>query len=82
MDAEAYPEASRGVLQILWGIGASVHPQVMSKWSKARASAFDALNHYEVSLCYADVLSYVLFLEISYWLYSFKQCLEYFSLSR
>lgn len=52
MDAEAYPEASRNVLQILWGICASAHPQGNSKWSKARASAFDALYHYEVSLCF------------------------------
>ncbi|XP_031384334.1 protein RST1 isoform X2 [Punica granatum] len=49
MDAEAYPETSRNVTQILWGIGASMHPQGMSKWLKARVSAFDALNHYEIS---------------------------------
>ncbi|KAK4774399.1 hypothetical protein SAY86_009334 [Trapa natans] len=49
MDAEAYPESSRNVLQILWGIGASLVHQEEPKWSKARASAFDALSHYEIS---------------------------------
>ena len=50
MDAEAYPEASENVLEILWGIGASVHPGHGSQWSTARTSAFEALTQYEVPL--------------------------------
>ncbi|KAG7985679.1 hypothetical protein I3843_03G038900 [Carya illinoinensis] len=49
MDAEAYPEASKNVLHILWGIGTSVHPGHDLKWAKARTSAFVALIQYEVS---------------------------------
>ncbi|KAG2714612.1 hypothetical protein I3760_03G035700 [Carya illinoinensis] len=49
MDAEAYPEASKNVLHILWGIGNSVHPGHDLKWAKARTSAFVALIQYEVS---------------------------------
>lgn len=50
MDAEAYPEASKNVLHILWGIGTSVHPGHDLKWAKARTSAFVALIQYEVIL--------------------------------
>ncbi|XP_052196381.1 protein RST1 isoform X2 [Diospyros lotus] len=48
MDANAYPEASRTVLQILWGVGTSGHHGQESVWAKARVAAFDALTHYEV----------------------------------
>ncbi|XP_048128123.1 protein RST1 [Rhodamnia argentea] len=46
MDAQAYPEASGHVLKMLWDI-ASTHGNGF-KWSKARASAFDALSQYEI----------------------------------
>ncbi|PON84247.1 Armadillo-type fold containing protein [Trema orientale] len=50
MDAEAYPEASQKVLQILWGIGTSTFPDKEFQWEKARISALEALAQYEVSL--------------------------------
>ncbi|KAK9272918.1 hypothetical protein L1049_003297 [Liquidambar formosana] len=49
MDAEAYPEASRNVLQILWAVGTSKHPGHETLWAKGRTSAFEALTYYEVS---------------------------------
>lgn len=49
MDAEAYPEASENVLQILWGIVTSVHPSHGLQWAMARTSAFEALTQYEVT---------------------------------
>ncbi|KAK4603584.1 hypothetical protein RGQ29_012198 [Quercus rubra] len=49
MDAEAYPEASENVLQILWGIVTSGHPSHGLQWAMARTSAFEALTQYEVS---------------------------------
>ncbi|CAN4082408.1 unnamed protein product [Withania somnifera] len=48
MDAQAYPEASVDVLEILWNIGTSQDFRQASLWSKARASAFVALASYEV----------------------------------
>ncbi|XP_057947860.1 protein RST1 isoform X1 [Malania oleifera] len=48
MDAEAYSEASRNVLQILWEVCTAGHLGRASLWIKARASAFEALSHYEV----------------------------------
>ncbi|KAG6793475.1 hypothetical protein POTOM_002684 [Populus tomentosa] len=47
MDAEAYSEASRNVLQILWGIGTAVHVSQALEWAKARIFAFEALGQYE-----------------------------------
>ncbi|KAL5572771.1 hypothetical protein UlMin_022368 [Ulmus minor] len=55
MDAEAYPEASKDVLQILWGIITSASPDQEFKWAKARISALDALAQYEVSLIHQKV---------------------------
>lgn len=49
MDAEAYSEASRNVLQILWGIGTSVHVNQALEWARARIFAFEALSQYEVN---------------------------------
>ncbi|KAG5254553.1 protein RST [Salix suchowensis] len=49
MDAEAYSEASRNVLQILWGIGTSVHVNQALEWARARIFAFEALSQYEVT---------------------------------
>lgn len=48
MDAESYTEAAIGVVEVLWEIGTSA--TVGHGWSKARASAFEALTHYEVNL--------------------------------
>lgn len=48
MDAEAYIEASRYVLQILWQVGISRHHQGVM-WAKARVSAFEAIIHFEVN---------------------------------
>lgn len=48
MDAEAYPEASRNVLQILWEVSISKHAGHDILWAKTRASAFEALTQYEV----------------------------------
>ncbi|PIA29308.1 hypothetical protein AQUCO_06100078v1 [Aquilegia coerulea] len=48
MDAEAYSEASKTVLEILWNIGTSKKSGNGSKWLKARCSAFESLTQYEV----------------------------------
>ncbi|XP_028069666.1 protein RST1 isoform X6 [Camellia sinensis] len=48
VDAEAYREAARNVLQILWDVGTSRHSGHGSLWAKARVSAYNALTHYEV----------------------------------
>ncbi|GAV70241.1 DUF3730 domain-containing protein [Cephalotus follicularis] len=50
MDAEAYPEAARNVLKILWGVATSMHSDPELQWAKARASSYEALTQYEVSL--------------------------------
>lgn len=49
MDAEAYPEASRDVLKVLWEVGSSTQLNNVVQWAKARASAFESLTQYEVS---------------------------------
>ncbi|XP_057447420.1 protein RST1 isoform X2 [Lotus japonicus] len=46
MDAEAYLETSKSVLQIIWDV---VTSSVETKWAKARISALEALTQYEVS---------------------------------
>ncbi|OIW08937.1 hypothetical protein TanjilG_05913 [Lupinus angustifolius] len=46
MDAEAYPEASKGVVQIIWDVVTSNQD---IQWAKARISAVEALTQYEVS---------------------------------
>ncbi|KAF5206766.1 Rst1 [Thalictrum thalictroides] len=48
MDAEAYSDASKTVLEILWDIGTSKNSANGTKWLKARCSAFESLTHYEV----------------------------------
>lgn len=50
IDAEADSEASGNVLQTLWEIATSRPTDHGSLWAKARASAFEALIHYEVIL--------------------------------
>ncbi|XP_050381377.1 protein RST1 isoform X2 [Argentina anserina] len=49
MDAEAHPEVSENILQILWSVSISAHPGVETQWAKARASSFKALAQFEVS---------------------------------
>ncbi|XP_062010189.1 protein RST1 isoform X1 [Rosa rugosa] len=49
MDAEAHPEASKNILQILWSVSISTHPGLETQWAKARASSFKALAQFEVS---------------------------------
>ncbi|XP_068651513.1 protein RST1 [Aristolochia californica] len=46
MDAEAYPEASKSVLQILWQIGTTKVDSPL--WIKARSSAIESLTNYEI----------------------------------
>ncbi|KAK4417800.1 protein RST1 [Sesamum alatum] len=48
MDAEAYPEAAKNVLNILWNIGTSREVIQSSLWTRAREAAFTALRQYEV----------------------------------
>ncbi|GMH24228.1 hypothetical protein Nepgr_026071 [Nepenthes gracilis] len=50
MDAEAYPEAARNILEILWEVGSSSPTNVAMLWTKARVYAFESLKHFEVSL--------------------------------
>lgn len=50
MDAEAHPEASKNILQILWSVSISTHPGLETQWAKARASSFKALAQFEVNL--------------------------------
>ncbi|KAM1491327.1 hypothetical protein PS1_023795 [Malus domestica] len=49
MDAEAHPEVSKNVLQILWSVSLSAHPGLESQWEKARVSSLEALAQYEIS---------------------------------
>ncbi|XP_068334570.1 protein RST1 [Pyrus communis] len=49
MDAEAHPEVSKNVLQILWSVSLSAHSGLESQWEKARASSLEALAQYEIS---------------------------------
>uniref|UniRef100_A0A2P2K6W6 Protein RST1 isoform X1 n=1 Tax=Rhizophora mucronata TaxID=61149 RepID=A0A2P2K6W6_RHIMU len=48
MDAEAYSEASRNVLQTLWGVATYKPASYREQWTKARVTAFEALTEYEV----------------------------------
>ncbi|KAL0554842.1 hypothetical protein IC582_008770 [Cucumis melo] len=50
IDAEVYPEASKNIIGILLALGTSTSPSHDLRWAKAKASAFDALAQYEVSL--------------------------------
>ncbi|KAI5442301.1 hypothetical protein KIW84_011391 [Lathyrus oleraceus] len=45
MDAEAYPEASKGVMLTLWDLVTSSHG---TKWEKTKIAALEALIQYEV----------------------------------
>ncbi|KAL2335728.1 hypothetical protein Fmac_016941 [Flemingia macrophylla] len=45
MDAEAYPEASKSVLQIMWDVVTCGQER---QWAKARISALEALAQYEM----------------------------------
>lgn len=48
IDAEVYPEASKDIIGILFAVGTSTCPSHDLQWTKAKASAFDALAQYEV----------------------------------
>lgn len=45
MDAEAYSEASKSVLLIVWDVVTSSQDR---QWAKARISALESLSQYEV----------------------------------
>jgi len=45
MDAEAYSEASKSVLTIVWNVVTSSQDR---QWAKARISALESLSQYEV----------------------------------
>nr|XP_011468296.1 PREDICTED: protein RST1 isoform X3 [Fragaria vesca subsp. vesca] len=49
MDAEAHPEASKDILQIIWSVSISTHPGLETQWAKARASSFKAMAQFELS---------------------------------
>ncbi|KAK9734980.1 hypothetical protein RND81_04G175300 [Saponaria officinalis] len=49
VDAEAYAEASRPVLQILWNIGIRSCSPMDLLWKKSQICAFEAINCFEVS---------------------------------
>ncbi|XP_072999773.1 protein RST1 isoform X2 [Typha latifolia] len=50
LDAEAYYEASKNIIEVLWGIATSKKHNSEYLWSKARAAAFNSLSHYKVML--------------------------------
>lgn len=48
IDADAYPEASKIVLKILWSLCSTVGQGLELQWAKTRASGLKALTQYEV----------------------------------
>ncbi|KAJ8775089.1 hypothetical protein K2173_020093 [Erythroxylum novogranatense] len=48
MDAGAYSEISRNVLQTLWVVASSRHVDYGDQWTKTRVIAFESLTQYEV----------------------------------
>lgn len=48
MDAEAYPEASKQVLELIWEVTSFRSTEYSDLWVKARISAIQALSFYEV----------------------------------
>eukprot|EP01018_Ginkgo_biloba_P009771 Gb_07737 [translate_table: standard] len=48
MDAEAYPEASKRVLELIWQAATYRDPEHSDIWLKARISSIQALTFYEV----------------------------------
>uniref|UniRef100_A0ACD5VJS0 Uncharacterized protein n=1 Tax=Avena sativa TaxID=4498 RepID=A0ACD5VJS0_AVESA len=52
MDAEAYSETSKSLVQMLWSIGTynKNNAEADRIWIKARGTAFHSLSHYKVSL--------------------------------
>ncbi|XP_057788654.1 protein RST1 isoform X2 [Salvia miltiorrhiza] len=48
MDAEAYPEAAKNVLNILWKIGTQMQVSHSSLWTRGQEAALRALMQYEV----------------------------------
>lgn len=67
MDAKSYAEASITILRILWDIANFNSSVVNPLWRKARVTALEALNNFEVSvsspmvcsLCYSFTSSYL-----------------------
>ena len=72
MDADAYPEASREVLKIVWGIGCSLQTDHNLQWAKAKASAFEAITKYEVlvtgTFFFSDAFFFVSLLSLCHFL--------------
>ncbi|VAH57368.1 unnamed protein product [Triticum turgidum subsp. durum] len=52
MDAEAYSETSKNLIQTLWSIGTykKSNAEADRLWIKARGTAFHSLSHYKISL--------------------------------
>ncbi|XP_051141067.1 protein RST1 isoform X2 [Andrographis paniculata] len=48
MDAEAYPEAAKNIVKILWDIGTHQESGQSFLWKRAQEAAFTALMQYEV----------------------------------
>ncbi|GAB2229778.1 hypothetical protein Drorol1_Dr00014033 [Drosera rotundifolia] len=57
MDAEAYPDASKSILQILWNISSSDQTTNEALWTKACVAALVAINQFEIGrieVCVVD----------------------------
>lgn len=50
MDAEAYPEAAKDVLNILWKIGTQRQVNQSSLWTRGQVAALRALMQYEAGV--------------------------------
>ncbi|KAJ4765519.1 Protein RST1 [Rhynchospora pubera] len=48
MDADAYPDVSANIVQILWDIATKKNMYHDSSWVEARVAAFNSLSHYKV----------------------------------
>jgi hypothetical protein len=59
MDAEAYSETSKNLIQTLWSIGTykKNNAEADRLWIKARGAAFQSLSHYKVMLHFVELLS-------------------------
>jgi hypothetical protein len=59
MDAEAYSETSKNLIQTLWSIGTykKNNAEADRLWIKARGAAFQSLSQYKVMLHFVELLS-------------------------
>ena len=59
MDAEAYSETSKNLIQTFWSIGTykKNNAEADHLWIKARGTAFHSLSHYKVLLHFVVLLS-------------------------